>query len=138
MALGYAQGSIAGVALEDASNTPCKVLILDGANLLPIVIGSTTYAADGTAYSQILEVTSGAQFGVKIEYIPPSVFTQIMDAINAALAGSGVFNVTLEDDIQSINKNVTVDFSRQWVSVAPQRTNESTIKDVEFHFITTE
>jgi hypothetical protein len=136
MALGYAQGSIAGVDLEDASGTPCKVLILDGANLKPAVIGSTTHAADGTAYHQILEVTAGAQFGVKVEFIPPTVLNQIVDAINAALAGGGTFNVDLTDDIQSINQDVTVDFSRQWVSYPPQRTNENTVKDVEFRFLT--
>jgi hypothetical protein len=136
MALGYAQGSIADVDLQDEGGAPCKTLLLDAANLKPTVIGSTTYAADGTAYTQILEVTAGAQFGVKVEFIPPDVLNQIIDAINAALVGGGTFNVTLEDDINSINQDVTVDFSRQWVVIAPQRTNEQTVKDVEFRFLT--
>lgn len=136
MALGYAQGSIAGVALEDAGNTPCKVLLLDAANLKPTVIGATTYAADGTPYTQILEVTAGAQFGVKVEFIPPDVLNNIIDAINAALTGGGSFNVDLTDDIQSVNADVTVDFSRQWLSYPAQRTNENTVKDVEFRFVT--
>jgi hypothetical protein len=136
MALGYAQGSICGVDLEDANGTPCKVLLLDAANLKPQVIGATTYAADGTGYTQILEVTAGAQFGAKIEFIPPDVLNNIIDAINAALAGGGSFNVTLQDDINSINQDVTVDFSRQWLSYPAQRTNEDVVKDAEFHFVT--
>jgi hypothetical protein len=136
MALGYAQGEICGVPLEDGNGTPCKVLILDGANLKPAVIGATTHAADGTAYHQILEVTAGAQFGVKVEFIPPTVLNQIVDAINAALAGGGTFNVDLTDDIQSINQDVTVDFSRQWISYAAQRTHPDVIKDAEFRFLT--
>lgn len=136
MALGYAQGEICGVALEDANNTPCKVLLLDAANLKPAVIGQTTHAADGTAYHQILEVTAGAQFGVKVEFVPPDVLNNIIDAINAALIGGGTFNVTLEDDINSINQDVTVDFSRQWVSYPAQRTHPDVVKDVEFRFLT--
>jgi hypothetical protein len=136
MPLGYAQGSICGVPLEDASGTPCKVLLLDAANLKPAVIGATTHAADGTAYTQILEVTAGAQFGVKIEFIPPAVLNDIIDAINAALIASGTFNVNLQDDINSINQDVTVDFSRQWVSYPAQRTHPDVVKDAEFRFLT--
>jgi hypothetical protein len=136
MALGYAQGSIAGVDLQDAEGTPCKVLLLDAGNLKPTVIGSTTFAADGTAYTQILEVATGQQFGVKIEFIPPDVLNQIIDAINAALVGSGTFNVTLADDLNSINSDVTVNFAAQWVTIAPQRTHPEVVKDVEFRFLT--
>lgn len=135
MALGYAQGSIAGVALEDANNTPCKVLIIDAANLKPQVIGSTQYAADGTGYTQFLEVTAGAQFGVRLEFVPPTVLNDVIDAINAALASGGTFNVTLDDDINSINADVTVDFSRQWVSYPAQRTHPDVVKEAEFRFV---
>lgn len=135
MALGYAVGSIAGVDLVDASSTPCKVLILDAGNLKPTFASNTIFAADSTAYAQVLEVTAGAQFGVKVEYAPPSVLNSIIDAINSAMISDGFFNVTLQDDVNSINTNCTVD-GNAWLKVAPQRTHEDVVKDVEFRFLT--
>lgn len=137
MALGYAQGSIAAVPLEDGSGTPCRVLIIDGANLKPTMIGATQYAADSTPFTQVLAVTAGAQFGVRCEFIPPGVLNAIIDAINAAsIAGDGSFNVTLDDDIHSINASVIVDHAAGWVRYASQRTHPDTVKEVEFRFIT--
>jgi hypothetical protein len=135
MALGYAQGSIAGINLEDSEGTPCKVLILDAGNLKPSFVTSSQAAADGTIYSQVLEVTKGAQFGVKVEFIPPDVLNNIIDAINSAMISSGSFNVTLADDFTSINTDCATD-GNGWVKIAPQRTHEDVVKDVEFRFIT--
>jgi hypothetical protein len=135
MALGYAQGSIAGVDLEDANGVPCKVLIIDGGNLKPTFGATTVFAADGTPYTQVLELTAGAQFGVKLEFVPPDVLNNVIDAINQAMISSGSFNVTLADDFNNINANCATD-GAAWHKISPQRTHEDTVKDVDFRFQT--
>jgi hypothetical protein len=134
MALGYGQGSIAGVDLEDSSGTPCKVLLVDAANFKATFVSSTTFAADGTPFTQVLEIATGQGFGVRVEYIPPDVLNDIVEAVNAAMLGSGSFNVTLADDVNSINSNCIVD-GNGWLKIEPQRTNESVIKGVDFRFM---
>lgn len=133
MAIGYAEGEIAGVELADGS-TPCKVLLTDAGNLKPSFVSATTFAADGTPYTQVLEIATGQSFGVRVEFIPPDVLNDVIDAVNAAMLGSGSFNVTLQDDVNSINSNCIVD-GNAWLKIEPQRTNESVIKGVEFRFI---
>lgn len=136
MALGYAVGSIAGVNLEDGASTPCKTLILDGANFLSTVTGGSQVAADGTVYTQVLEPVGGIGFGVRVEFVPPDVLTDIVTAVNAAVGGGNAFNVTLADDIHTINVNAIPDFAAGWLKYPSQRTNPDVIKDVEFRFIT--
>jgi hypothetical protein len=138
MPLGYAQGSIAGITLQDAGAIPCKVLIQDASAFRQTVAGSTQFAADGTIYTQILEVTTGRAFGVKVEYIPPDVLNDIIDAINAAIAGGDPFNVTLADDLTTINTDCIPDFAAGWIKIAEQRTHTDVVKDVVFRFIIAE
>lgn len=138
MALGYAQGSIAGVALQDASAIPCKVLLVDAGNFKPTVVGSTEFAAAGTPYTQILTVAAGRAFGVKIEFIPPDVLNDIIDAINTAVSNGDSFNITLADDLTPINENCIPDFQAAWLSIEPQRTHEDVVKNVLFRFLTAE
>jgi len=135
MALGYAVGSIAGVALE-SGGVDCKTLILDGANLRATATANTQVAADGEVHTQVLEVGKGAAFGAKCEFIPPDVLTDIVDAINTAVAAGNSFTVSLQDDIQTIDVEVMPDFAAGWLRYPEQRTNTTTIKDVVFRFIT--
>jgi hypothetical protein len=136
MGIGYAEGSIAGVDLENASGDKCKVLLLEAGNLRPTVAGSTRFAADGSTVTQYLPIIAGRAFGVRIEFIPPDVLDDIKDAINAALeAGSG-FNVSLADDVNSVDEDCLPDFSQNWLTIEPQRTHEEIIKGVTFRFIT--
>lgn len=138
MPLGVAVGSIAGVALENSAAIPCKAMLLDVGNFKPTFSGNTQFAADGTPYTQILEITAGRTFGVRIEFIPPDVLNDIVDAINAAVAAGDSFNVTLQDDLTSINENCIPDFAAGWLKIEAQRTHEDIVKNIEFRFLTTE
>lgn len=138
MPLGYAVGSIAGVDLQDAASTPCKVLILDGANFLSTNVGNVEFAADGTPYLQQMTPVAGAAFGALCEYLPPDVLNDIVAAVMAAVAGNTSFNVTLTDDIHTINVSCFPDFTAGWISYPQQRTNPDVIKDVTFRFIIAE
>jgi hypothetical protein len=136
MPLGYAVGSIAGVNLEDAGGTPCKVLVLDGANFLSTLTAVNAFAADGTVYTQVMTPVAGVAFGARAEFIPPDVLNGIVAAVMAAVGGSDNFNVTLVDDIHSISVDCVPDFASGWLKYPAQRTNPDVIKDIEFRFIT--
>jgi len=138
MPLGFATGSVAGVALEDGNSTPCRALILDGANTKITATGSNQFAASGRVYTQAFEPENGAgaAFGVRIEFLPPDVLNDILEAIMAAIAAGDSFNVTLEDDIHSISADCTLDFSQKAIDYPAQRTNETTVRDLTLRFIT--
>jgi DNA-binding NarL/FixJ family response regulator len=136
MPLGYAQGSIAGVDLQDTGGAPCKVLLLNAHNARQTVVGASQAAADGTIYTQVLEVSGGAQFGVKIEYAPPSVIEEIVAAIEAAMLGGGSFNVNLQDDLSTINQDCVPDYGAGWYTVEAQRTHPNVVKGIQFNFLT--
>lgn len=131
----YAQGSIAGVSLVDGA-AHFKALLVNAANARLTVVGSTIFAADGTPYTQIMEVTTGAQFGVKLEYAKTSVVEAIITAVEAAMIATGSFAVVLADDLHSINAQCVPDYAAGWYSIEPQRTNPDVIKGVEFKFLT--
>lgn len=133
--MGYASGSIAGVSLEDGG-VPCKTLIVDGANFLSTTTGSSQVAADGTVYVQALTPVGGIGFGVRCEFLPPDVLNDIITAVLAAINADNTFNVTLTDDIHSINTSVVPDFDAGWLRYEAQRTHPDTIKGVDFRFIT--
>ena len=134
--LGYAQGSIAGVALEDANGQSCKSLILDAANLLSTVTASQEIAADGSVYTQTLATTKGRAFGIKLEFIPPDVLNDIIAAVTSAVEAGNPFNVAIADDITNFDGDCEPDFAAGWLKVAPQRTNTDVVKDAEFRFLT--
>jgi hypothetical protein len=138
MALGYAVGEIAGVVLENAAGSPCKVLLLDVGNFKPTFTGNTVHAADGTPHTQILAVTAGRAFGVRVEYIPPDVLNNIVDAINLAVANGDSFSIDLADDLTTINENCIPDFQAGWLKIEPQRTHPDVIKNAELRFLTVE
>lgn len=137
MALGYAQVSIAGTELKDGDSW-CKCLVLDGANLLSTTVASATFAADGTPYIQTLSPSKGVGFGIKAEFIPPDVLNAVVAAVMAAIAGGDSVAVIAEDDIHDIEVEAYPDFSQQWLSDEPQRTNPDVVKNVTFRFITAE
>lgn len=134
----YAEGSIAGVNITNAGRA-CKVVIQDGDEFFSEFVGSVRRAADRTPYVQLLNPgTKGAQFGVLIEYMPMSVFASIKSAIDAALAAQSPFNVTLSDDVHSINVSVMPDYSAgQFPTYPAGRLNGFYLKDVTMRFIST-
>jgi hypothetical protein len=131
----YASGSVAGVSLS-VGGDDCKALILDGANLWLQRAITNTVALDGTVYTQTVNLSGkGQRFGVRIEFIPPDVLGDIVDAIAAAVDGNTPFNVTLEDDLHSVDTDCVPDGS-DWLKYPEQRTNETTIKGVTMRFLT--
>lgn len=135
MALGYAQGSIAGVDLESSAGVPCKVVILDGANLKTSRAVNNRVSAGGTLYTQTMTITAGRRFGVRLEFCPVDVLASIITAVNAALDDQDTFNVSVADDINDIDTNAVPD-GNEWLKYEPQRTNEHYIKGVEMRFLT--
>lgn len=134
----YAEGEIAGVALlKDSINL--KAQILDGGAFFSAFQGSVRRAADGTPYIQVLNTgTKGAAFGVLLEFATLEVVAAIRSAIDAALAASEPFNVTLQDDFHDINASCVPDFSQgNWISYGTQRMNAEYLAGVTLRFIST-
>lgn len=134
----YAEVSIAGLPLETAGAEKCKALIVDGANFLITTTGSTQFAVDGTPYTQILDVTAGRAFGIRVDFMPPDLLADIVAAMVAAVSGGDTFNVTAVDDIHDINVACVPDFGQGFVSYSPQRTHPDVVRDITFRFITAE
>jgi hypothetical protein len=138
MAIGYAEGSIAGVSLQNAGGTKFKCLLLDMGNFRPTLAGNTEFAADSTPWTQVQAVAGGRAFGALLEYADPGVVTNIIAAINAAVLAGNSFNVTLADDLNSINENCIPDFATGWLKIVAQRTHTDVVKGIEFRFLTEE
>lgn len=136
MAIGWAEGSIAGISLELASGVPCKVLLVDAGVFQQTVAGLTRFAADGTPDTQILDVTGGRAFGVRVEAMEPDKLQSIIAAINAAIAGNTTFNVTVADHLTNINDECIPDFNAGWLKIETQRTHEDKVGGIDFRFIT--
>lgn len=135
MALGYAEGSIAGAALQNAGGDKFKALILDGANVTSARAINNRTAASGNLYTQTLTLTVGIPFGVLFEYVDTSVLQDIIAAIQTAVDAQATFNVTLTDDLQTIDLDAVPDGSR-WLSYDKQRTNPNVVKGVTMRFLT--
>lgn len=132
----YAVVTIAGVSLVDGA-AACKNHILDGANLRPNHIGVNRYSASGAVFSQVLALSAiGAKFGIKSVFLPASVLTAVINAVNTAMLSTGSFPVVCADEIQSFTKTCTPDFDGAWVTYpGEQRTDSRAIKDVVFRFV---
>lgn len=135
MALGYAVGSIAGVALLSSTDVPCKVLVLDGANLKTARAVNARASANGNLYVQSMPLSAGLRFGVRLDFAPVDVLGSIITAINAALDAGDSFNVTLTDDINEIDTDAVVE-GNDWLKYEAGRTNPNYIKGVEMRFLT--
>lgn len=132
----YATCTIAGVSLVDGA-AACKNHILDGANLRPTHIGVNRYSASGAVFSQVLALSAiGAKFGVKSVFLPASVLSAVIAAINSAMLSAGSFPVVCADEIQSFTKTCVPDYEAGWVTYpGEQRTDSRAIKDVVFRFV---
>ncbi len=132
----YAEGSVFGVALvKDDVNL--KAYIIDGANFYSEFQGSIRKASDGTPYTQLANVgTKGVPFGVLLEFDEIGVFNDIKAAIGLALAASEPGNITLSDDVHSINTSCVPDFPN-WISYPRQRMNAAYVAGVEMRFMST-
>lgn len=133
---GYAEGSIAGQSLVDSASDPCRALIIDGGNLDPsrivnVRVGSA--GGSGSIDAQIFDDSGvGRRFGVKFESIPNALYGDIVDAINTSVEAGNPFNVTLDDNLHSINTNC-------WLESSPTTQEQRTSQyadGIVFRFIT--
>lgn len=133
---GYAEGSIAGVALVDSASDPCRALIVDGGNLKPsrivnVRIGAA--AGAGSVSAQIFnDSLKGRRFGVRFESIPNALYSSIVTAINTSQEASNPFNVTLDDNFHVINTNCWLE---GFPTTQEQRTSQYA-DGIVFRFIT--
>lgn len=113
MSTRWASGFIAGVAVVDAGNRPCRMDVEDGAGLRGAMVGETILALDLTAHTQVINRAKiGVRFGLKIEQLPVSVLDDIVAAMDAAVAASTDFIVDVSDSAGAdvINMRCLPDF----------------------------
>lgn len=132
----YATVDIAGVDLVDGA-VACKALIIDGAAAMPDHIGVNRFSAAGNVFTQVLAVATGAKFGIRAEFLPASVLSAIVAAVNSAMnGGAGSFNVTASDESITINATVAPDYEAGWVQFdGNQRMDARAIKGIVFRFV---
>lgn len=135
MALGYAEASVNGVALEDAGGTTYKILVLDGANIFKEHKVSVTLAVDGTAYVQAIATTKGRRFGLQVVQAEKTKIDSLVAAVNTDIDAGTPFNVTVDDGFQTFNGNVHPD-GDQWIAWKPQDRVFDFVEDVTMRFIT--
>jgi hypothetical protein len=113
MSTRWASGSIAGVDVEDLGGRPCRMDVEGGEGLRGAMVGDTILALDLTPHTQILNRSKlGVRFGLKIAQLPASVLSDIVDAMDAAMAASTNFVVNVSDSagIDNINVHCLPDF----------------------------
>jgi hypothetical protein len=132
----YVEGSIAGVTLATGGGDKFKALLLNAENLHQQTVGVQQFAADGEVHVQLLTVSKGQSFGIRFEFIDTDVLQDILDAIETAMSGAGLFNVTVADDLTSVNTNCQPDYAAAAFKIESQRTHEDVVKGIEFRFIT--
>lgn len=124
----YLEGSVAGVTLQSTGGDPLKASLVGRGNLVSGRAVNNRAAASGTLYTQSFPLAVGVQFGVRFEFIPPDVFNEIVDAINAAIDSQTTFSVDVADDISEVAVEAVV-AGTNWLELPDdQRTNSITIK----------
>lgn len=137
----FAEGSIAGVDLEDTNSLPLRVDVLDGEAFKSTAIASSVSALDLTVHTQIMAMTSaGVRFGVKLYQCPLSVIEDIVAAMEEAMLAGDSFEVNLADDdgVDGIAVTAVIDYAAL-NGKAYTRGNFSGayVRDVTFRFVAT-
>lgn len=128
----YWVGSIAGVALN-ANGQSCRVIVDGGAQFYSPFAGATAIAADGTVWTQTIDVqTRAREIAVRIEWCPVTLFRQVLNAINSALAANNAFAVVLTDGVGTINCSA-VPRLPDWIRYEYEASDQ--IRNLEMRFI---
>ena len=141
MALGYGEGSIAGVALVSGS-TPIQAILDGGENLKVTLIANTEYSLNGNPQTQVFDVgVKGAQFSIRFPKMPRSVLDAVIAAVEAALSEPEPFTVVYDDGVNDFDLECTVansrgDDGRGWISEEPGRIHQQNARNVVMRFIT--
>ncbi|HEX8087767.1 MAG TPA: hypothetical protein VF762_02870 [Blastocatellia bacterium] len=91
-------------------------------------------SASGNVYTQSIGISAGRRFGVRLDFCPVDVLEDIIAAIKAALDAQDTFNVTLEDDLHSIDVDAVPD--PNWLQYAEQRLTGDQVKGAVLRFLT--
>lgn len=138
----FAEGSIAGIDLEDTNTLPLRVDVLDGEQLKGNAAATNVTALDLTVHSQVLDTSAkaGIHFGVKLYQIPISVLDAILAAMETAILAGNTFEVLLADDdgVDSISVDAVIDY--QALNGKPYTRGNFAgvyVRDVTLRFIST-
>lgn len=140
MALGYGEGSIAGVELV-FGGVPIQAVLDGGENLSISQVSNTVWALNGNVQTQVFETgIAGAQFSIRFPQMPRSVLTSIIAAVEAAMLADGHFTIVYDDsvntlDIECVTGNSRGEDGRGWVTQDSGRTHLETAKNVVMRFI---
>lgn len=140
MALGYGEGSIAGVALT-SGGVPVQAILDGGENLIVSQVTNTVWALNGNTQAQVFETgITGAQFSIRFPQMPRSVMTAIIAAVEAAMLATGHFTIVYDDGVNILDLECTPGNSRGedgrgWITQDSGRTHLETAKNVVMRFI---
>jgi hypothetical protein len=142
MAGRWAIGSIASVALTDASDRDMRVDVLDGEGLNSTFAGSSVQALDFSIHTQLSNrSTKGVRFGCHIALLSIAKLNAILAAIAALEATHSTFPVVLadangSDKADDIDTNCVVDYQSNNGKVYQRGALSNVyVKDVVFRFI---
>lgn len=131
----YAEGSIAGIDLVDEGDEPVRLLI-EGGNVFEMdLTGNTLSAADGTPYTQLVDVGGKSKtFTLRMEYCPLSLYLAIRAEVATIVEGGADFNVTVTNAVQTINRSCRPNFP-DWLTFGEQQ--GGILKNVAINLIAT-
>lgn len=138
----YAEGSIAGVALEDTNDVPLRIDVLDGESLRGTAIASVVTALDSSVHAQVADTSdlSGLRFGARIYQLPVAVLNALVIAMESALLAGESFAVTLADDdgVDDIAVLAVIDYAALNGKAYTRGTfSGAYVRDVTFRFVST-
>lgn len=92
----FAQASIANIALA-LNGVPCRCLCENESAFASTIVGNSVTSADGTPHSQLIDREQrGIDFAIRIAYCPETLLTELVGALNTALAASLPVRVEVE------------------------------------------
>ena len=126
------QAEIAGVSF-----TGCRVEIIDGEAFASPHRGSVEWANSGLADFQTVNVgVKGNAFGLSMLSNEIADIQAAVAAINTAIGNGELFQVTVVDEMYSIDVMCSVDWSQQWFKHG--RPAEGWVENVVFRFVSKE
>lgn len=140
MALGYGEGSIAGIALT-FNDVPVQAILIGGANLKVTKVANTQFALNGNPQTQVFNTgIKGAKFAFRFPHMPRTLIDQIIIAVEAALTASETFVIVYDDGVHELDLDCTVDNGRGedqrgWIEYGDGRVHQEFAPDVVMRFI---
>lgn len=145
MAIGYGEGSIAGVALV-FNGVPIQAMLVGGSGLKTSIITNTQRGINGKPSTQVFELDefAGAEFSLVFPQMPRAVYDAVIAAVETALSSPSDFVVIYDDGVNTYNVKATTangrnEDGRGWVTTEePVRLHQQYAKGVTMRFIAKE